>query len=112
MKIQILSENLKQAVAAVVKLSPERSTLPVLSNLKLEADNGRLAVAASNLEVSMVVWASCKVHEPGSVTIPARLMSDLVHSFPQGELIDLALNVKTVTLAFRGDKAGRHQLKG
>lgn len=113
MKVQILSDNLKQAVAAVLRLVSERSSLPVLSNLKLETDgDGRLAVAATNLDAGMVVWTGCKVYEPGGVTIPARLLSDLLHSFPPDELLDLALSARTVTLVFTGDKAGKHQLKG
>jgi len=74
-----------------------RSTLPVLSNVMLATDMGRLKLAATNLEMGISCWVGAKVEEEGAITVPARVLIDLVNGLPP-ERIDMELIVRTSTL--------------
>jgi DNA polymerase-3 subunit beta len=74
-----------------------RSTLPVLSNILLEAKDNQLRLAATNLEIGVNCWIAAKVEDEGAITVPARLLSEFVNSLPP-ERIDMELTVRTQTL--------------
>jgi len=74
-----------------------RSTLPVLANVMLSTDNGRLKLSATDLEIGINCWIGAKVEEDGATTVPARSFIDLVNSLPS-ERIDMELVVRTQTL--------------
>jgi DNA polymerase-3 subunit beta len=69
----------------------------VLSNILIEARNNQLRLAATNLEVGVNCWIGAKVEDEGSITVPARLLSELVSGLPP-EKIDMDLAVRTQTL--------------
>lgn len=97
MKVSCLQENLAKGLNIVSRAVSTRSTLPVLANILLETDNGRLKLSATNLEIVVTAWIGAKVEEEGAVTIPARTLIDLVGQLPQ-EQVDLMLNEQTQTL--------------
>ncbi len=97
MKFSCLQENLAKGLAIVGRAVATRSTLPVLSNVLMATDEGRLKLSATNLEVGISCWIGAKVEEDGATTIPARLLSDFVNSLPP-ERIDAELVTRTQTL--------------
>ena len=97
MKISCLQENLARGLATVGRAVAARSTLPVLSNILLESDEGRLRLAATNLEIGVNCWIGGRVEEEGRITVPARLLTEFVNSLPPGQ-IDMELNERTQTL--------------
>jgi DNA polymerase-3 subunit beta len=74
-----------------------RATLPVLANVLLKTENAGLKLTATNLEIGISCWVPGKVEEEGEITVPARLMTDLVASLPN-QRIDLVLSAKDRTL--------------
>jgi DNA polymerase-3 subunit beta len=99
-KISCLQENLAKGLSIVGRAVASRSTLPVLSNVMLATDSGRLKLSATNLELGINCWVGAKVVEEGATTVPARLLTDFVNSLPP-EQIDLELAVRTQTLNAR-----------
>jgi DNA polymerase-3 subunit beta len=97
MKISCLQENLAKGLATVGRAVATRSTLPVLSNILLESDEGRLRLAATNLEIGVNCWIGARVEQEGRITVPARLLTEFVNSLPPGQ-IDMDLNERTQTL--------------
>lgn len=97
MKISCLQENLKRGLAVVSHAVAGKSTLPVLSNILIASDDGRLKLAATNLEIGITCWIGAKIEEEGAVTVPAKLLSDVVGSLPN-DRIDLRLDMRTQTL--------------
>ncbi len=97
MKISCLQENLAKGLATVGRAVATRSTLPVLSNILLESDEGQLRLAATNLEIGVNCWIGARVEEEGSTTVPARLLTEFVNSLPPGH-IDMELAERTQTL--------------
>ncbi len=97
MKLSCLQENLAKGLSIVGRAVAGRSTLPILANVLLATDKGQLKLAATNLEIGISCWTGAKVEQEGSVTIPAKLLSDFVNSLPP-ERIDLTLDPQTQTL--------------
>jgi len=100
MKFSCLQENLSKGLAIVSRAVATRSTLPVLSNILIATDEGRLKLSATNLEMGVNCWIGAKVEEDGATTVPARLLADFVNSLPP-ERIDMQLVTRTQTLNLR-----------
>ncbi len=103
MQASCLQENLSKGLAIVGRAVASRPTLPVLSHILLSAEESRLKLAATDLELFIVCWIGAQVQTEGSMTLPARLFADLVNSLPQ-ERIDLDLDGSTLHLS-----CGRNQ---
>lgn len=97
MKVSCLQENLAKGLAIVGRAVSTRSTLPVLGNVLLATDNGRLKLSATNLEIVITCWIGAKVQEEGNITVPARTFGDLIAALPQDQ-VDLVLHEATQTL--------------
>ncbi len=94
MKVTVLQENLARGLSVVSRAVSPRSTLPVLSNILIASDEGRLRLSATNLELGITCWIAARIDEEGSTTVPARTFSDLVNTLP-GDQVQLTLDVKT-----------------
>jgi DNA polymerase-3 subunit beta len=97
MKVSCLQENLAKGLSIVSRAVAARSTLPVLGNVLLATDQGRLKIAATNLELAVTCWIGAKVDADGATTVPARVLADFVNSLPP-ERIEMELNPRTQTL--------------
>ena len=104
MKVSCLQENLAKGLSVVGRAVSPRSTLPVLGNVLLATDAGRLKLSATNLEVGINCWIGAKVEEEGAVTVPARTFIDLVNALPP-DRVDMELVVRTQTLNLRAGRS-------
>lgn len=77
-----------------------RSTLPVLGNVLIASDEGRLRLSATNLELGISAWVGAKIEEDGATTVPARTFVDLINTLPSDQ-VDIELSVRTQTLNVR-----------
>jgi DNA polymerase-3 subunit beta len=96
-KVTCLQENLSRGLQVAGRGVSTRTTLPILSNVLLRTEGGRLRLTATNLEVGINCWVATKVEDEGSITVPAKLFTDFVNSLPPGQ-IELSLNVRTKTV--------------
>jgi len=94
MKVSLLQENLAKGVGAVGRVVAGKVQLPVLANILLATEQGKLRLSATNLETGMNLWLGGKVEKQGKITVPARVFGELVNSLPQD----------TVELVTEGDK--------
>ncbi len=97
MKVSCLQENLAKGLGVVSRAVSTRSTLPVLANVLLATEDGRLKLSATNLEIVITCWIGAKVVEDGSITVPARTLNDLVNTLPPDQ-VEMELDTKTQTL--------------
>ena len=88
MQVSCLQENLSRGLAVVGRAVSTRTTLPVAQNVLISTDQSRLKLAATNLEIAISTWIGTQVEEEGSITIPARLLTEFVNSLPS-ERIDI-----------------------
>jgi DNA polymerase-3 subunit beta len=89
-----MQENLARGLQVVTRAVSTRSTLPVLNNVLLRTEDGGLKLTATNLEIGMTYWVPGKVDTAGSVTVPARLLTDIVAGLPANERVDLELQAQ------------------
>jgi DNA polymerase-3 subunit beta len=99
MKLQVTQENLNRALGSVARVADSRGTLPILANVLIKADNNRLSVAATNLDIGITHFIGAKIEKGGLITVPASLLANFVSSLPQGvinlELEDNKLKITT-----------------
>jgi DNA polymerase-3 subunit beta len=67
-----------------------RSPLPITTNVLLAGEDGRLKIAATNLEIAITAWIEATISEEGTITLPAKLLTEFVDTLP-GEPIDLTV---------------------
>jgi DNA polymerase-3 subunit beta len=100
MKVTILQENLARGLSVVSRAVSPRSTLPVLANILIATDEGRLRLSATNLELGITCWIGAKIEEDGSTTVPARTFADLVGTLPDPQ-VHMQLDTASQTLNVR-----------
>lgn len=104
MKLSCTQENLNKGINLIGKIIGLRATLPILNNLLLATDNGRLKISATDLEIGINAWVGAKVVEEGSITVPARLIQEFVNT-NNDKTIDLVLDNTTLNLKSERYKA-------
>jgi DNA polymerase-3 subunit beta len=90
MKLSCLQENLSRGLAIVGRAVAARATLPITQNVLLSTDQSMLKLSATNLEIAITTWIGAMIEEEGSITVPARLLTEFVNSLPN-DRIDLEL---------------------
>ncbi|GCE18326.1 DNA polymerase III subunit beta [Dictyobacter kobayashii] len=86
MKITCKQQDLSRGLSIVSHAVSSRSTLPILANILLSTDQGRLKLSATNLEIGINCLIDAEVLEDGSTTVPAKTFTDLVNSLRQGQV--------------------------
>jgi DNA polymerase-3 subunit beta len=110
MKVTASRDRLAQGLTTVSRAVSARTTLPILSNVLLETGADGLHLTATNLEITIRVTVPAQVQSEGRVTVPARLLADLVAQLPS-EDVSLTLDEKTSTLNVRCTQHN-HNVKG
>ena len=97
MKVSIAQEKLAKALNLIKDIASSRNELAILNNILLRTDGGRLLIAGTNLEIASTQYVGAKIDQPGSITIPARLVSEFITNLPSGtvelETKDSHLNI-------------------
>lgn len=97
MHIECTQENLSRALQIVGRMVGTRGTLPVLGNILLKTEKGRLKLAATDLEIGVQTWIGGKVEKEGAITVPSRLFIDYI-STNTDEIISLRVDDTTLHL--------------
>jgi DNA polymerase-3 subunit beta len=92
MKFVTLRDELQQAIGVVQRAVSTRSTLPILSNILLEADEDGLTLSATDLEIGIRARLAVDTVTPGRTTLPARLLNELVGAQPSGPPLEIESN--------------------
>jgi DNA polymerase III subunit beta len=92
MQLSIEKTGLVKALAHVASVVERRSTIPILSNVKLEATGGALNLTATDLDMEIVETVPCQVKSGGMTTVPAHMLHDIVRKLPDGTDIELQLD--------------------
>lgn len=80
MIITVNQKKLKDGLAIAEKIVSRNASLPVLQNLVLKTENGRLKISSTNLEIGINYWLGAKIEEDGEVAVPARIFSDFINN--------------------------------
>ncbi len=102
MNIQINRETLLKPLTSVTSIVEKRHTLPILSNLLLEAKQNKIHLTATDLEMQISLSIESATTGDFSTTISAKKLLDICRSLPDSSEINMATNDSRVTL-----KAGK-----
>ncbi len=106
MRVTVKQEHLARGLDIVSRAVSSRSTLPILGNILLATDGGRLRLSATNLEIGINCWIGARVDDEGATTVPARLFTDLVKSLPPDQVsLEYVERNKTLNLRCMRDEA-------
>ena len=83
MKFVVNRDVFSDAVSFVVKLLPQRPTLPILSGVVLEAVDGELRLSSFDYETSSRTAVEAEVDDAGAVLVQGRLLSEIANRLPQ-----------------------------
>ena len=95
MKFNVNQQELQQALNFCQGVIEKRSTLPILSNILLDAQNSRLTITATDLDLIFIHQLNnIEVLEDGKTTTTSSIMYDIIRKFSSGKKINLTLNEK------------------
>ena len=92
MKLTIERGNFLKTLGHVQSVVERRNTIPILSNVQIEAEGGIVSLTATDLDLSIVEKTEADVKNGGAITVPAHTMFDIVRKLPDGAQIDLNLS--------------------
>ena len=105
MKVSCSQEDLSKGLALVGRAVATRAVLPITNNVLIATEGSQLKLAATNLEIAISCWIPATIEKEGTITIPARLVTDFVNSLPNSR-IDMSLSSRTKSMEL---KCARHE---
>jgi DNA polymerase-3 subunit beta len=97
MKFRVEHDGLAEAVSWIARALPSRPVVPVLSGLRLTADDDGLTLSCFDYEVAATARTSAEVAEPGTALVPGRLLAEITRSLP-GQPAEFAADGDVVSL--------------
>lgn len=92
MKFSIDRAALLRALTHVQSVVERRSTIPILSNVLLKADNGMLTMATTDMDIEMTESLAADVAKAGAVTAPAVTLHDIIRKLPDTSKITIEMD--------------------
>lgn len=99
MLFEIEKDTLLDGLSKTVPITEKKSTLPILSHLLLHAEDSRLILTATDLEVGLQMMCDCEVTRPGAVTVPSKKVLEIVRELPGGKTNFELLESKRIKIA-------------
>lgn len=106
MKLTIAKDQLLVGLQAVQNIVGSRSTLPILSNVLLEAGDRRLSLTATDLDVTITCSVSATVEQAGRATLPVKKLVDITRELMATE-IEIEIDEKSVASIRAGSAFSR-----
>jgi DNA polymerase-3 subunit beta len=98
MKLTAEREKLLAPLQAVIGVVERRQTMPVLANVLLGVAEGKLSIAATDLEVELVAGTEVTVQQPGDITVPGRKFLDILRALPEKAVVSLSTEGEKVVI--------------
>lgn len=98
MKIYIQQSDLNKGISVVKRAVSTKPIMPILGNILLVAEMGKLKLTATNLEITETLSLNVRIESPGQITLPAGIFSEIVANLPNDsiclEQIDMSVSLK------------------
>src|SRR2546430_514857 len=105
MKVTVERTALLKSLGHVHRVVERRNTIPILANVLIKADKGRLALKATDLDLEVIETIAAEVGPGGSTTIPAHMIYDIVRKLPEGAQIVLEATGDRASLTVRAGRS-------
>jgi DNA polymerase III subunit beta len=87
MKINVERGAFLKALGHVQSVVERRNTIPILSNVMIDAGKGSIKLTATDLDIEIVETIAADVIKPGAITAPAHILYDIVRKLPEGSQV-------------------------
>ncbi|NQT32115.1 MAG: DNA polymerase III subunit beta [Candidatus Omnitrophica bacterium] len=104
MELRITKDALMEGIQTVQNAVAQKSSLPILSNVLLEAEKDNLKLTATDLDIGICSTIPVSVDQPGAITIPAKKFFDIIKALPDESEINLSMK-KSNSVAIKSGKA-------
>ena len=98
MKLTITREQLQEGLVAVAASVPAKTTLPILSNILLEATKDGIRLSGTDLDISVSTTVPASIDQDGAITLPARKLVEIVRELPSAAIRLTASGEQRVTI--------------
>lgn len=100
MKLSIERAALLRSLSHVQSAVEKRNTIPILANVLLRAEEDTLGMSTTDMDLEINETVAANVSEPGTTTVPAHTLHDIIRKFQEGSDVELTLaeggNIMTV----------------
>ncbi len=86
MKFKINQDHFSNGLQQVLNVVATRSTMPILSNVLIEAEEGHISLTTTNLDLGIRCRIKAEVSEPGGITLPVRKLATIIRELPVNEV--------------------------
>jgi len=104
MKFISTAGNLKKAIIGAERIIGKNLTLPILSNILIEADKGGVKISATNLEIGLISKARAKIEKEGKFTVPARIIGNFLNQLNDDDQIEVETETNGLRVTGSGNK--------
>ena len=104
MKLTIERATLLRSLGHVQSVVERRNTIPILSNIRAEAQGDKLGLTATDMDLSIVEMVPAEIAREGTTTAPAHTLYDIVRKLPEGSQIELDAAPEHGMLTLRSGK--------
>lgn len=87
MKVICARKDLYEGVGTAGRAVSSRTSLPILSHLLIRTEEDKIRIAATDLEIGMECVAEANVQEPGQLTVPARVLTEILAALPDTDVM-------------------------
>ena len=105
MKVTVERAALLKSIGHVHRVVERRNTIPILANLLIRAEKGKLGLKATDLDLEVVETIPAEVSPAGSTTVPAHMIYDIVRKLPEGSQIVLDSSGDRASLTIRAGRS-------
>jgi DNA polymerase-3 subunit beta len=86
MNFSVSRNELYKALQKIINVIPSKSTIEILYNVLLIAEESKLKIIATDLEITQIAWCDCNIKKEGSIALPGKLLSDILREMPDTNL--------------------------
>ena len=86
MKFKINRDHFSNGLAQVLNVVGSKATMPILSNVLIEADKDSISLTTTNLDLGIRCKVKAEVKEPGAVTLPVKRLATIVKELPSADV--------------------------
>lgn len=100
MEIEVTQEKLSKALNLVSRIAVgAKATLPILANVLIRVNNGKMSLITTNLDMAIIDFVPVIDAKDGSITVPARLLTEFVQNLPSKEKISLKVDNNKIKIS-------------
>lgn len=100
-KFTIDRSALLKALAHVQSVVERRGTIPILANVKLEAEGDMLHLTATDMDIAVMDRVAATVQKAGAITVPAHTLYEIVRKLPDGAQVEISRDEKDARVTIR-----------